>query len=1096
MTEHGAPPPLTPPQAAAVEAASGVFVDAGAGSGKTTVLVERYVRALAVRGLQPSQILAVTFTRRAAGEMRERIRARLRHDGHDELIPLVEGGWIGTIHSACQRLLAEFPDAAGVPAGTRVADEVEQVLLRDAAFERARTGFIHDHGDAARLLVALYGDSRLRTMAVDILEGARQRGVPAAVAPAQPSADALAAAVAAAHAQAVELAGATGGSATTRAQAQELLDIIAARPEPFDLVDLSAFKNGGKAYQALLADVQHEARELVAADVQEPLQALLDRFAAAYAEAKAEAGVLDNEDLQVLARDMLRRDERVRAELQDRFREIMVDEFQDTDELQTEILGLLQGPGAHRLAVGDEQQAIYGFRGAQVEVFRGERERAGATASTAVVELMENRRSLPAVLDAVNAVFAREGEFRHTRLVPVREHDGDVDEAHVELVIGAGESVDEGRLAEADAVARRLRELVDAGVCRPGGIAVVYRAGSKAGLMEEALRRVGLPTVSSTGRGFLERQPVIDVLAMLRVLWNRYDDIALLTCLSSPMAGVSADGLALMRASVEYEFANAFDDLGAVGLRDDDLARAVFLRDAIAELRQAAGRLGLADLVAAIVERTRYDIASLTQPDGPERIANLEKLRRIAAAYEEARGADLPGFVRAVESGRLDRQLQVEGVTASEDDDAVRLMTAHQAKGLEFPVVVVADTGWKPPSNDALAVVDAAGRAAIAVPAATGDVKRTRALEEAVAREDEARRLEAHRVMYVACTRARDRLIVSGAIGKGAPAPGSILRWLTELLDIGDALGDRELDVDGARIALRVVGVPVADGDDDGDGALWLDDDEGQLTMDVDAVGAAEPTSDHGLAPLDPLGAEAAGWSAPSLSYSALETLESCAYRFHAERMLGLRRSRPAAGTAVGKAVHAALEHGASADVAALLRQEDPAATDAQVADAHAALARWHGSPLAQRFAGLDGAAAEQPFLLRLGDAVVNGRFDLAAVDGDRLVIGDLKVGSLDGRTAEERRDAGYRIQESVYALAALEAGHAEVEVAYQWIGDDEAAATMAVRVFGQADRERLRGELEAMASRAVKGPWPATPPAAGCGECPAYRVLCPGPDA
>ncbi|MFM7247287.1 MAG: UvrD-helicase domain-containing protein, partial [Actinomycetota bacterium] len=115
-------PDLSPAQRRAVEAPGGAFVDAGAGSGKTTVLVERYVRALTERNLLPANARAVTFTRRAAGEMRQRIRARLRHEGLDRLIPLVEGGWIDTIHATCQKILAEFPDEAGLTRGLRVAD--------------------------------------------------------------------------------------------------------------------------------------------------------------------------------------------------------------------------------------------------------------------------------------------------------------------------------------------------------------------------------------------------------------------------------------------------------------------------------------------------------------------------------------------------------------------------------------------------------------------------------------------------------------------------------------------------------------------------------------------------------------------------------------------------------------------------------------------------------------------------------------------------------------------------------------------------------------------------------------------------------------
>ncbi len=1097
MSEPATRPPLSPPQLAAVEAPHGVFVDAGAGSGKTTVLVERYLRSITERNHLPSQVLAVTFTRRAAGELRERIRARLRGEGRADLIPLVEGGWIGTIHATCQRILVEFADQADVPPGLRVADNVETVLLRDGAFDRALAASLHELGDEGLRLVSAYGPERLREICTTLLVGARLRGRSPLAPTGSGSADDLAALVVELRAQATALAAADGEGSTVVKQRQtaiELLALLAGTGEPFDLADLKEFKRGSAEYKELIGATELAARDLLAAEVAVPLQALLDRYAEEYDRAKREAGAVDNEDLQLKVRVLLEEHPDVRATLQERFREVLIDEFQDTDSLQESILRMLRGPATPLLAVGDEQQAIYGFRGAEVEVFRGERERAGREESITVVELHENRRSVSPVLDAINAIFAREDRFAHHPLIPVRTADGIADPA-VELLVGVGEKTDGGRAVEASLVARRLRELVDGGY-RYRDIALVFRAGSNAELFERALRAEGLPTVSSTGRGFLERQPVADILAMLRVLWNRFDDHALLTCLASPMAGVSNDGLALMRQAVEWEFAIALDDLGGVGLRDDDLARAVTLRDAIARLRPLAGRLGLADLVAAIVAETRYDLAMLVEEDGAARMANIEKLRRVAQAYESARGADLAGFVTAVESGRLDGELKIEGVISSETDDAVRLMTVHQAKGLEFPVVVVPDLAWRAPSASPAALVPAVGAPAAVVPAATGNRCPTRALETAIAAANEARELEDHRVAYVACTRAENHLILSGARGDKLTS-GTALAWLGGLLADDCALGERVLEVDGARIGVHVSDVsvaPVLPASMDGAVREYvLDDGDAQLTFDIEAVGAAEPTSDHGLAPLAPL-AGGEGWEAPMLSYSALEQFEACAYRFHAQRLLGLPAEQAGGSAAVGKAVHAAIEIGEEIDAGLLLVEAEPSATLAEQQEARDGLGRWLVSPLRARFAELADVRHEQPFLLRLGSATATGFFDLSAVAGERLVIGDVKVARLKGKTPEQRRDDGYLIQESMYALAGLEAGHAEVEVGYQWLGDDEAATAMATRVFTQADRARLRDELEGLAERAVRGPWRPTPPPYGCGDCPALNVLCAGP--
>ena len=1093
-------PDLSPPQRAAVEAPGGAFVDAGAGSGKTTVLVERYVRSVTERNHLPSQVLAVTFTKRAAGEMRERIRGRLRFEGRDDLIPLVESGWIGTIHAACRRILAEFAEEAGLTSGLRVADQVETVLLRDAAYERALASMLHELGDPGLQLVALYGREALREIAVALLNGARTRGWPVLAPTGTATLDELAAALDALRpaATAMSTAGTDSDRAVKQRQAAlDLLDLLERNPEPIELADLGLYCLGDAGYKALIGEVEFAARDVLATELQAPLQVLLDHFAARYLEAKAEVGAVDNDDLQLRVHQLLKANQAVRATLQERFREIMVDEFQDTDSLQNAIIRLLRAPATPMLAVGDEQQAIYGFRGAEVEVFRAERQTAAEDRGIGVVSLHENRRSIPPVLDAINAIFSREDRFTHRPLTPTRAHQATGSGLPVEVLIGIGEAIDGGREVEAELVARRLRELVAAGACTQGEIAIVFRAGTRASIYESALRAEGLATVSSTGRGFLQRQPVGDVLAMLRVLWNRYDDLALLTCLASPMAGVSNDGLALMREAVEWEFADALDNLGPIGLKDDDLARAVTLRDAIARLRSEVGRLGLGDLVAAIIAETRYDLAMLAMKDGGERLANLEKLRRVAGAYDDARGSDIPGFVRAVQSGRLDGELKTEGVIASEDDDAIRLLTVHQAKGLEFPVVVFADTAAKTPPELRVALMSTAGVPAARVPASTGTLCVTRGLEAAFAVEREASQRESHRIAYVACTRAKNHLIISGAQGTKVTS-GTTLAWLLDLIGDDAALGERVLRLDSADVGMLVSDVSVAPAAPpavrDDTVEYLLDDGGPQLAFDVDAVGTMNGETGSELPPLRSLG-QADAWVVPSLSYSSLDLFERCGYRFHAQRMLGLPSAQAGGAAPVGKAVHEAIELGSKSDAGALLLAIEPAATVAEQAEARAALERWNTSPLQARFAALADVRHEQPFLLLLGGATVTGAFDLSAIDGDCLVIGDIKVGGLKGETPDERRDHGYTIQEELYALAGLEAGYGSVEVAYQWIGDDQAATQLATRRFAATQRDQLRAGLEARVQAALTGPWRPTPSKLLCESCPALGLLCAGTD-
>ena len=260
------------------------------------------------------------------------------------------------------------------------------------------------------------------------------------------------------------------------------------------------------------------------------------------------------------------------------------------------------------------------------------------------------------------------------------------------------------RRSEARHVARRVRELVDAGDATPGEIVLLFAAGTDAEWFEEELRAVGLPTYRAAGRNYFGQQQVVDLLAYLRLLHNRYDDEALLTVLASPFVGVSNDALILIRADAQRQpiFRGLERALpGDLAESDRRLLLAFQQRyDRLIELRRTPPG---AALRAALAEHD-YDLAILTRPDGQRRYANLRKLARLARSYEELRGPDLEGFVRFVEGQ--------EAVGARSRTPSPRrraptpsaCLTIHAAKGLEFKVVVVADAGRsRPPVSDILA---------------------------------------------------------------------------------------------------------------------------------------------------------------------------------------------------------------------------------------------------------------------------------------------------------------------------------------------------------------------------------------------------------
>src|SRR6059058_5436814 len=379
-------------QRAAVEATGEVFVSAGAGTGKTAVLVERFVRAVCDRGLDVDSILVITYTRRAAGELRTRIRAALTERGRNDLARELDGAWISTIHGFCLRLLKAYPFAAGLDPRFRELDEAQGAVLRSEAFERALAEFCSG-GEPARLqLLATYGAAGLRRMLTGVYSTLRSAGrdLVLGVGDRPELAERVA-----------ELREAARG--VDHETAAQLLELLERDSRADRLIDLSGFRvRGDRAvvYEEARKAVEQAALDEAATRDRDLLQELLERFAAAYTEEKARESALDFEDLQLHARNLLRDDESIRERESFRFRSIMVDEFQDTNRLQCDLVDLLRSPEAELFFVGDEFQSIYGFRHADVGVFRERRERAGGG-----LALTQNYRSRAEVLAAVNHLF-------------------------------------------------------------------------------------------------------------------------------------------------------------------------------------------------------------------------------------------------------------------------------------------------------------------------------------------------------------------------------------------------------------------------------------------------------------------------------------------------------------------------------------------------------------------------------------------------------------------------------------------------------------------------------------------------------------------
>jgi ATP-dependent exoDNAse (exonuclease V) beta subunit len=1105
-----------PEQCAAVEATGRVFVSAGAGTGKTAVLVERFVRAVCERGLDVDSILVITYTKRAAAELRARIRAELRERGRHDLARALDGAWISTIHGFCNRLLKSSPFAAGLDPRFRELDEQHAAILRVEAFDAALAEFCAGEDPDRLQLLATYGATGLRRMLTGIYETLRSAGRPLALELGERPE--LGERLEALREAARCLADDASASELQRANAARLLEVAAGEPRPEDLLDLSAHRAHGErgaSYEEARAALEQAALDEVATRDRGLLQELLERFAAAYGAAKARESSLDFEDLQLVARDLLRDEERIREREQLRFRAIMVDEFQDTNRLQCELIDLLAGgPGDKEVfLVGDEFQSIYGFRHADVQVFRERRDQEGGG-----LALARNYRSRPEVLAAVNELFGADFGDEFQPLAASGDFPDPVFGHPVELLVTDKSSYADTdvhwRRAEARHIAWRLRELVDSGAAGAGEIVLLFAAGTDAEWYEEELRAAGLPTYRATGRGYFGQQQVVDLLAYLRLVRNRYDDEALVTVLASPFVGVSNDALALLRRAagrrplfVGLE-RSVPDELG-----EDDARLVRAFRQRFDRLTGVAARLSLERLCEAIVADHDYDLAVLARWDGRRRYANLRKLARLARSYEELRGPDIEGFVRFVRELEAVGAKELEAVAEEEGADAVRLLTIHAAKGLEFKVVVVADAGRDRPApgaDEILALSDGRFGFRVVDPVTSErrgafDYEAVRAAREV---EDRAERL---RLYYVAMTRAIDRLIVSGAIDPERPADAATpIGWVLGRLAAQEELAAAadapvELERGGARLLLRLDRYRVARETPEVEVEVAASDGDGQLALFI-ADGPPPLPPAPVLPPLEPL-AEPPLHRVRRLSYTALALFERCSYRYYAERVVGMRPREGAAGeaggreglgaTEVGSAVHALLERidleapRVPDDLDERVRAEYPAATDEELELIRGFVRGYCESEVAGRVAALEGAIRERSFAFEHDGVLLHGFLDVYHQADGRALVVDYKTNALGDAAAAEIVEADYRLQRLVYALACFRAGAAEVEVVYHFLErPDEVVST----VFRRGDEASLEQELSAAIAAIQAGSFVPTPSEFACAGCPALDLVCAGP--
>ena len=1078
-----------------------LMVRAGAGTGKTTVLVERFVRAVVEDEVELDRILAITFTEKAAAEMTERVRKRLRQLGRRREAREAEGAWISTIHGFCSRVLRANALSAGIDPDYRVLDELESERLGIAAFDDALESFLGDTSRPDRLeLVASYTPDKLRDMVRTVYSRLRSRGQRyPSVEPLQPSDPGAEARAAQLLAQAVQTALADLGGSAGSVRVDEGIERLRRCESALGRLDegalMAAAEVGelklGKGASALKSDPCDRYRDALDAYSalaiareerrdHEMLRVLLELYGERLEERKRARSGLDFEDLELITRDLLRDQPGIRESYAGRFDYVLVDEFQDVNRLQNDLIGLLEQDNLFR--VGDENQSIYGFRNADVEVFREHHEDSAARGRAQSVTV--NFRSPREVLDAVDRVFTDAWGEEFEPLAAGRE-DAEPEAPVVELLAVdklkkrwdehfGGDDEPFGRTlraappwraAEARLLARRIEELVGEGGHRYGDVVLLMRATTHMTFYERALEERGIPTHVVGGRGYWSQQQVGDLRHWLAALANPLDGLALLSVLSSPMVGVSLDTVTLLALRARRRGRDPWWALTAALAGEDDelladvpqperdrLARFAVLFEAE---RREAPRISLERVIDRAMTVTGYDAHVLSLPAGDRRMANVRKLMRMAREFEAEEGRDIRAFIDFVAERDLVHGREGEAPLEAEELQRVRLMTVHRAKGLEFPVVCVADLGKDGREDHGSLRLSDDGKLGLRLSSISGGTVDTAQLErikEGQKLRDEA---EEKRVFYVAMTRAEERLVLSGATDLEDPKEPKPLtepmRWILpslcpELLTSDLAQGVCEAEWEGRAVPVR-----------------WERLTPGTLDDLLPAADRAPARPDHAVEPqsqtlpLD-LGVLPAPRALPvsRLSYSSLEDYRRCGYRFYLGRALQLPRIDPAVpvpeddglGALLrGTLVHELLERldmrrpvvPTEAAVRSLAERHGAHPTDDEVADLRGMVEAFAGSGVRERLGRARRVRAELPFLFTLEppqaagrSLLVNGFVDALAEEDGRTLIVDYKSDRLEP-TADpsEIAERDYETQRLVYALAALRGDATRAEVVH-----------------------------------------------------------------
>jgi|CXWL01.1.fsa_nt_gi ATP-dependent helicase/nuclease subunit A len=804
----------------ALERGRDVIVTAGAGSGKTRTLVARYASLLA-DGLSPRKVVAITFTEKSAREMRSRLREALITLAKDAISKEEREQWvalnnqmdsarIGTIHSLCAEILRSHPAEAGIDPRFKVLDEGLAATLKNQVINDALKEMVSQ--PEYKILIQILQTDGVQSLLENVLShrlDAQEifaKSVDGdsivlehikSILNSPPISEPIEILRRFTPKELIEDA-----NENLALQVIELLKIwqqaesalkkgdmiscashfFTARREKLKKgsgkktsIAREAFSRLQKAYDDLLNPLiggknskdapPNSKSESLFKELQPLVQNGSGLVYRLYQAELTQRHALDYDDLEFGAIQLLRRED-IRAYWQNEVKALLVDEFQDTNARQREIVELLAGSAGRLFVVGDARQSIYRFRRADVTVFRSVQEQAHQN-NGLVLNLDITYRAHEPLLNAMGDLLAgvmgvdpdpaRPYYVPFTPLIANRKTQPEYIAApHVEFVFGLGEGASEARPFASRALAKRLLELKAENQIKTwDDVALLFRASTGYVYYEDAFEDADIPFVTVAGRGFYDRPEIRDVLNLLRALADPADDLAMAGLLRSPAFGLSDSALYQLRLQDE----NSLPYWTALQrdfsfLTESDQQRAYRTASILRELLPQVDRTPVPDLLSALVDITDYRAILASADDNASNGRLWRNLDKLISDAQKSGYVNVRDFLEYISI--LNDAGAREGEAPADAQGAVRLMTIHKSKGLEFPVIVLADAGRTPIArSDAVYLLPESGLSFKLDPTPM----LYRLSKDLDKRQNEA---ETGRLLYVALTRAKDKLIISG----------------------------------------------------------------------------------------------------------------------------------------------------------------------------------------------------------------------------------------------------------------------------------------------------------------------------------------------